>query len=89
MIEELEIVNFKSIKNLRLRCKRVNLLIGEPNTGKSNILEALGLLSSCAFPTDFQKIRTFRRHEPSLLPAIVGEACGDFVGWKEGNSRVS
>jgi hypothetical protein len=59
MIEELEIVNFKSIKNLRLRCKRVNLLIGEPNTGKSNILEALGLLSFCAFPTDFQKFVRF------------------------------
>jgi len=26
-------------------CRRVNLFIGEPNTGKSNILEAIGLLS--------------------------------------------
>jgi AAA15 family ATPase/GTPase len=39
-----EIKNFKSIKDLRLDCKRVNVFIGKPNVGKSNILEALGLL---------------------------------------------
>jgi len=46
MIKRLEIINFKSIKRLSLDCKRINLLIGEPNTGKSNILEALGIFSS-------------------------------------------
>jgi AAA15 family ATPase/GTPase len=45
MIKNLEIENFKSIKHLKLDCKRINLFIGEPNTGKSNILESLGLLS--------------------------------------------
>jgi len=45
MIESLEIRGFKSIEHLKLNCKRVNLFIGEPNTGKSNILEAIGLLS--------------------------------------------
>ena len=45
MIETLEITNFKSVKHLSLPCKRFNLFIGEPNTGKSNILEALGLVS--------------------------------------------
>ena len=45
MIETLEITNFKSVKRLTLPCKRFNVFIGEPNTGKSNILEALGLLS--------------------------------------------
>jgi len=45
MIKDLEIKNFKSIKHLRLDCKRINIFIGEPNTGKSNILETLGLLS--------------------------------------------
>ncbi|MGV7929183.1 MAG: AAA family ATPase [Spirochaetota bacterium] len=47
MINHLEIQNFKSIKHLQLNCRRVNLFIGEPNTGKSNILEALGLVSWC------------------------------------------
>jgi AAA15 family ATPase/GTPase len=41
-----EIKNFKSIKDLRLDCKRVNVFIGKPNVGKSNILEALGLLGT-------------------------------------------
>jgi AAA15 family ATPase/GTPase len=45
MINSLTIRNFKSIKDLTIDCKRINLFIGEPNTGKSNILEALGLLS--------------------------------------------
>jgi AAA15 family ATPase/GTPase len=45
MINKLSIRNFKSIKELDIDCARVNLFIGEPNTGKSNILEALGLLS--------------------------------------------
>ncbi len=41
-----EIKNFKSIKALRLDCKRVNVFIGKPNVGKSNILEGLGLLGA-------------------------------------------
>jgi len=45
MIKTLQIENFKSIKHLKLTCKRINIFIGEPNTGKSNILEAIGLLS--------------------------------------------
>lgn len=45
MIKTLAIENFKSIKELKLDCKRINLFIGEPNAGKSNILEAMGLLS--------------------------------------------
>ena len=45
MITTLDIKGFKSVKSIRLDCRRINLLIGEPNTGKSNILEALGFLS--------------------------------------------
>jgi len=47
MITKLSIANFKSIKQLDLDCKKINVFIGEPNTGKSNILEALALLSYC------------------------------------------
>jgi len=39
------IENFKSIKLLSINCRRVNLFIGEPNSGKSNFLEAIGVLS--------------------------------------------
>ncbi|WP_159472119.1 AAA family ATPase [Dyadobacter sp. 3J3] len=44
-INQLEIKNFKSIKDLKLDCKRVNVFIGKPNVGKSNILEGIGLLN--------------------------------------------
>jgi len=50
MITKLSISNFKSIRQLEIDCKKINLFIGEPNTGKSNILEALALLSWCARP---------------------------------------
>ncbi len=42
-IRQLKIENFKSIKSMELECERINIFIGEPNTGKSNILEALSL----------------------------------------------
>lgn len=39
-------LSYKSIANAELTAKRVNVFIGEPNSGKSNLLEALALLSS-------------------------------------------
>src|SRR5258706_4519699 len=45
-IDNIEIKNFKSIRHLKIEgCKRVNVFIGYPNVGKSNILEALSLFS--------------------------------------------
>ena len=45
-IKHVDIHNFKSIDNLELEdCRRINLFIGYPNVGKSNILEALSLFS--------------------------------------------
>ena len=44
-LRELSIRNFKSIKEVDLKCGRINVFIGEPNVGKSNILEAIALLS--------------------------------------------
>ncbi len=48
-ISNLNVDNFKSIKHLDLEPKQFNLFIGEPNSGKSNILEVLGLLSGLGF----------------------------------------
>ena len=45
-LNQLEIKNFKSIKQLSIDCKRVNVFIGKPNVGKSNILEAISLLGT-------------------------------------------
>lgn len=62
MIKNLEINNFKSIRHLRLDCKRINIFIGGPNTGKSNILETLGILSfgGCM---NYANIKEFVRFE--------------------------
>jgi AAA15 family ATPase/GTPase len=49
MIRNLSIKIFKFIKDLNPLTKRINLFIGETNTGKSNILETLGLLSRCNY----------------------------------------
>ena len=45
MIDNLTVLNYKSAKEVQLTCKKLNLFIGKPNTGKSNILEALGLFT--------------------------------------------
>lgn len=41
-IQDITISNFKSLRQCSIKgCKRINLFIGRPNVGKSNILEAL------------------------------------------------
>ena len=45
MIKQIAINSFKSINSLEFKCNRINVFIGAPNTGKSNILEALAYLS--------------------------------------------
>lgn len=43
---DIKIENFKSLHSVELKdCNRINVLIGKPNVGKSNILEALSLFS--------------------------------------------
>ncbi len=45
-INNISITNFKSLRKCEIEdCKRINLFIGRPNVGKSNILEALSLFS--------------------------------------------
>ncbi len=48
MIKSLHIQGFKSISDQTLELGRVNCLIGANGTGKSNILEALGVLGAAA-----------------------------------------
>lgn len=45
-IHSLLIENFKSVKHLEINPKRINIFVGKPNVGKSNILEALSMLSN-------------------------------------------
>src|SRR3982751_7005575 len=59
MIKTLQVANFKSIKALHIATSRINVFIGEHNSGKSNILEALSwfslnALSKNVFPEMFR-----------------------------------
>lgn len=47
MLRKLSISRFKTIKSEQLEFGRVNLFIGGNGSGKSNILEAIGLASAC------------------------------------------
>jgi energy-coupling factor transporter ATP-binding protein EcfA2 len=46
MIEKLQFRRFKSIENVEFEPSRINVLIGANGSGKSNLLEALGVLSA-------------------------------------------
>ncbi len=63
MITQLTVERFKSVRQLNMDCRRVNLLIGEPNTGKSNVLEALGLVSWCGTANPNRKLKEFVRFQ--------------------------
>lgn len=54
-INTLRIQNFKSIKDVTMNPRRINLIIGMPNVGKSNILEAMSLLGGMFFDEKGQK----------------------------------
>ncbi len=67
MIQHLNIRNFKSIKDLNLPTKKLNIFIGEPNSGKSNIIEALSMLSQNSINTQELNKSIFRYHTLSDL----------------------
>ena len=46
MLKKLTVERFKSIRNATLELGRVNILIGGNGAGKSNVLEAIGVLSA-------------------------------------------
>jgi len=49
MLQSLRVERFKSLVKLELPLGRINVLIGANGSGKSNILEALGVLGAAAF----------------------------------------
>jgi AAA15 family ATPase/GTPase len=55
-IKNIEIKNFKSIRHQNIEdCRRINVFVGYPNVGKSNILEAIGLYSSLRLNGEYFK----------------------------------
>jgi len=59
MLSPVRICNYKSLRSLQFEARRVNVFIGEPNTGKSNILEALAFFST-GVASAFQEILRFK-----------------------------
>ncbi|MEW6749725.1 MAG: AAA family ATPase [Candidatus Latescibacterota bacterium] len=49
MLRCVEVKRFKSLVNLRLDLGRMNVLVGANGSGKSNIIEAIGVLGAAAF----------------------------------------
>jgi AAA15 family ATPase/GTPase len=62
MLTKVNIKNFKSIRDLEFAPKRVNVFIGEPNTGKSNIIESLAVCSKSTYGETaiFQDVLRFK-----------------------------
>jgi len=57
MLRHLELVNYRGFQRYQLEgLSRINLLVGENNSGKTSILEALHLLASGGHPTVFAEI---------------------------------
>ncbi|MCW5907297.1 MAG: AAA family ATPase [Chitinophagales bacterium] len=60
-IDNVQIKNFKSIKQLSFTTKRVNIFVGKPNVGKSNILEALSLFCGGYISSEYGFLKPFIR----------------------------
>jgi len=81
MIKNVFIRNFKSIKELAFNAKRVNVFIGEANTGKSNIIEALSLFS-IGYTRDLRSLMRVERTSNLFYDENIDEPvtiqCDDF-----------
>jgi hypothetical protein len=86
MLTTVKIRNFKSIRDLEFSARRVNVFIGEPNTGKSNITEALAVFSEGIYEDKeaFKDVLRFKTaadlfHDRDLSQAV--RVLSDGVNW--------
>ena len=91
MIQSLAVKNFKSIRELSIDCRRVNVFIGEPNVGKSNLLEALGLFSSADLrdAREFSKLVRFENFINLFCGEDASAAIEVIASGKEARHRFS
>lgn len=77
---KVSIQNYKSIRSLEFESRRVNVIIGEPNCGKTNIIEAIGLLWPWLLESSKECLRAkgatelFFNHDQN---GRIEVACGD------------
>ncbi|MBP6827650.1 MAG: AAA family ATPase [Saprospiraceae bacterium] len=62
-IKNVRIQNFKSLRDASLACERINIFVGKPNVGKSNLLEALSLFGISYERVMKTALRDFVRYE--------------------------
>ncbi|MFN0037713.1 MAG: AAA family ATPase [Saprospiraceae bacterium] len=62
-LKDIRIQNFKSLRDVSFECERINLFVGKPNVGKSNLLEALSLLGPNYLHNGFGFGRPMLRYE--------------------------
>lgn len=60
-IKKINITNYKSIKNIAIDdCKNFNVIFGKNNTGKTNILESIAIISNPTYPENIIKTNAQR-----------------------------
>lgn len=85
-IDNIEIKNFKSIRHQKIEgCKKLNVFIGYPNVGKSNILEALSIYS---IGSVIKELSDFVRFEDGGSLFYNGNVQDDFEIQINKNHRV-
>jgi len=85
-IDNIEIKNFKSIRHQKIEgCKKINVFIGYPNVGKSNILEALSIFS---LGTSNNSLSDFVRFEEGGSLFYDGNVQDDFIIQINRNHRI-
>ncbi len=98
MIKNLEVRNFKSLKHLKLDCQKINIFIGKPNTGKSNILESIGILSFpyLSFGSEIKRIirvensiNLFYDQDLSQKIQIIGDSVDCQIVFEQGDFKGS
>lgn len=77
-IQHIEISNFKSIKDLKIDgCKKINVLVGFPNGGKSNVLEAMSVHQYCIDDSRVQTQNDFDFEKYDLKDVVRFEKFSD------------
>lgn len=85
MIERVSIRNFRSVASLDLELGAVNVFIGANGSGKSNILEAIGLVGAAAAGQADDAGMLRRGMRPGEGPALLS---GFGEDWRERELRV-
>jgi predicted ATPase len=92
LLTELEVQSFKSIVDQKIALGLVNVFIGANGSGKSNILEALGVLSAAAsgrVDDESLKHRGVRPGVPRLYKSAFSQRLAPQINFKAATERAS